>query len=148
MKKLKSKILVLLISIFSLFVITILSIYNYKNYDSLNNLVRNSLKRMNPIVMDVNAPDKKEIPKNDKKIEFNRKEFENKMFMDMVVYTVLLNDDNSIKDIIGHYSGEVDNKAITAIVKNILSEKDEKREYIGNLYTSEYSYSYLNISPS
>ena len=144
MKKLKNKILILLISIFSLFVVTILSIYNYKNYDSLNNLVRNSLKRMNPIVMNANVPDKKEIPKEDKKIEFNRNEFENKMFMDMVVYTVLLNDDNSIKDIIGHYNGEVDSKAITAVVKNILSEKDGNREYIGNLYTSDYSYSYLN----
>ena len=139
MKKLKSKILVLLISIFTLFLITILFIYNYQNYNDLNNRIKNNLRRINPIIVDKKEPVDNKQP--ELKNEFERREFENKVFVDMNIYTILLDEKNNIKDIISHSPNSTNNEKIKSIAQKILNN-NIKREHIGNLYTSNYSYSY------
>ena len=141
MKKLKNKILILLISIFILFLLTILFIYNYQNYDDLNNRIKNSLRRINPVIIDKKEPDDSRQPLEIKK-EFDRGEVENKVFVDMKVYTVLLDENNNIEDIISHSPNSSNNEKMKSIAEKILSSTDMKREYIGNLYTNNYSYSY------
>lgn len=141
MKKLKSKILGLLISILTLFSATILFIYNYQNYNDLNNRVKNNLRRINPMIINKKEPDDSKQPVELKK-EFDRREFENKVFIDMSIYTILLDENNNIKDIISHSPNSDNNEKIKKISEEILNNKNIEREYIGNLYTSNYSYSY------
>ena len=71
-------------------------------------------------------PDEKDIMKNIR-------------YMDNVVYTVYLDDDNSISEIVNHSSDETTDEEIEEIAKTILEEGRDSK--VGNLYTCKYSYS-------
>lgn len=61
-------------------------------------------------------------------------------FMDSVIYTILLDDNNNILEVINHSNDETSSEKISSIAKKILSNKNIKDRYIGNLYLSDYSY--------
>lgn len=137
MKKLKSKVFITIFLILTISIITILLIFNVQNYTLEKNKVINNLNRM---INDV--PDKK--LKDDKdNFKDNIESYENRKFMDLNVYTVLLDDNYNIKDIINH--GDIINlneirKKATDIIKS------NKKIYIGNLYLTKYSYKYEDSS--
>ena len=72
---------------------------------------------------------------NDKKV-IDR----NIRFMDTTIYTILLDSSDNVLEVINHSSNTIDNE-IYDVLKSILGG-DKKRDYIGFLYTSKYSYSY------
>ena len=67
-------------------------------------------------------------------------------FMDSTVYTILLDNDNNIKEIINHSNNNISNSDINEIASNILNKKNIKNRYISCLYFENYSYTYISGS--
>jgi len=133
MKKLKTKTFITIYSIFTVFVLIALFAYNFQNYQVEYNNVKNNLSRM--------FKDRKFGPEND--FPNDRNEIDNRIIMDYEVYTVLLNRENEIFEIINHSSEETD-VDIKTIANNILNKNSKNAIKINNLYFSNYSYNYRN----
>lgn len=80
--------------------------------------------------------DKKEQPDNKPPIDENTK------FMDSVIYTVLLDDNNNIKDVINHSNDELSKEDIEDIASTILKNDFKENQSVKNLYWNRYSYIY------
>lgn len=136
MKKLNKKLLLVIFGILTMFLLSILIIFNYQDYKREYKSVENILNRMN------GEPFKKVKDfDNIEKIDNIgiEKELEDKIFMDSLVYTVII-ENNEIKDIFSHFITE-ENKDIyniSVIAENIL--KKDRKYKIGNLYVNRYSY--------
>lgn len=132
MNKLKHKIFTLLVLILTLFSLTILIIFNFQDYKKEENIIKDTLIRASSIY-------KNSIDKN-----FNDKQShyasDNKIFMDIKVYTVLIDNNKNILRIITHTEETVAYEEMESIAKNII--KSDSKLKIGNLYFSEVSYSY------
>lgn len=135
MNKLKNKVFVVIFSILTIFLITILGIFNFQNYKSEENRVRQNLMNAN----DMNNKDRMFKP-DDLNDDFKNNDDKPMKFMDALVYTVLLNDDNSINDIINHTNNIVDENDIINIANNYLNKNNNDGINIGNLYIDNYSY--------
>lgn len=120
MKKLKNKIFWTILIILSLFLITLLIIYNYQNYNLAKEDVKRSLYKTNDFKL--------------------FKENESKEFMDITMYTIVLNKNNKVIDIINPRDDYNDN--ILNIVNDIIENNSVSTIYIGNLYFNRYSYNY------
>lgn len=68
---------------------------------------------------------------------------ENVKFMDRVIYTVLIDDKDNIKDVINHSNNEIASAKIASVAEKILTSDNIKEKFIGNLYFEDYSYSYV-----
>lgn len=143
MKKLNIKIFRIVFFILTISILSFIAIYNIESYieqeksinNSLNVAEDNSKKTMDFMPHMIQEPDKKEpMPDENKNIKF----------MDSVVYTVLLDDENNIKEVINHTNNSINTSKITTLAKDILKSKDIKQRYIGCLYLTDYSYSYQN----
>ena len=136
MNKLKSKVFFTIFSILTISIITLLIIFNTQNYNLQKNSIINSLNvatNNNKTKEPMNKPDSEPKPLD-----------ENTRFMDSIVYTVLLDSNNNIRDIINHSNNKIDNSEISKLAKDILNKKDIKDRYIGCLYLNNYSYNYLS----
>ena len=138
MKKLKNKVFFVLLSLLTLFLVSILFISNYQNYENQKKEIEKNL-----IGMDERR-ERKDI--NIEPKEFNNENRPNeierpRIFMDSVVYTVLLGQNNEILDIISHTENGISNDEIKEIALNILNDSNKKDKKIGNLYIDNYSYS-------
>ena len=120
MKKLKNKVYLTIFVILSIFSITLLFIYNYQYYKSEYLRVENSLRNTNIL---------------SKRGEVGRGPMR---FIDTKVYTVLLDDDKNIINIISHYDEENIDEDLKEFINSI--DKNNKETVIGNLYKDKYSY--------
>lgn len=135
MNKLKNKVFMTIFLILTISIISILFIFNAENYFEQKRSIVNSLN----IASD-----------NDKKRKDSPSEFdvepkqpdENIRFMDSIIYTILLEQNDNIKEIINHSNNEMSDSEIDILAKNILSTKNIKNRYIGFLYFDKYSYNY------
>ena len=136
MKKLSHKVFFTISTIFTIFLLTILTIFNYQDYNRENKSVSNNLNIMNNINRNIEE-------KEHGNIFEKREEPNNKIFMDSVVYTIILDENNNINEIISH---STDNKSesIKEKAQNIINNKKSNKTYIGNLYFNKYSYSFEN----
>ena len=131
MKKLKTKTFITIASLFTIFLVLILSIYNIQNYNQEYNHVKENLNRMfKP------EPDRKDN-------RGGNPDLENRFVFDYDIYTVLLDKDNNIFDIISHSFEQSDFDAKN-IASNIIKNNDEDSIKINNLYFKGYSYNYKN----
>lgn len=144
MTKLQNKLFYTLFFILTLSILTIIVIFNTQNYIEQKSTIDNSLN----VALEVNQNNtpkedviKKEPPENPTQNENINIDKDTK-FMDAIVYTILIDENNSIKEIINHSSSTIEASQITNISKNILSKNNIKERYIGLLYTSKYSYAY------
>ena len=62
--------------------------------------------------------------------------------MDKIIYTILLDENNSIRDVINNSNNNIDDSSIKALGQSILDRDNLKSEYMGNLYFNRYSYVY------
>ena len=129
MKKLKSKVFYTILGILTLSLLSFIVIFNIQNYEEQKDLILRNLN-MNNLGKHDDMP-----PMDDKKNPIDK----NIRFMDIDLYTVLLNSNNEIIEINNHSNDET-----SFDIKNIANEiiKSNKKEYIGNLYFDNYSYSY------
>lgn len=141
MNKLKSKVFFTVFSILTISIISLLVIFNTQNYISQKNSVINSLN-----VATNNDKNPKDKEPMNKPADEPKPLDENIKFMDSTVYTILLDSNNNIKDIINHSNNNVNNSDIREIAKNILNNKNIKDRYIGCLYFENYSYNYVSGS--
>ena len=151
MNKLRNKVFNIIFIILTISVLSFIFLFNIQKYIELKSNVKNSLN------MATNKNDKEEIipdmkpdMKPDEDIEMNKdSNIENNIdknikFMDSTIYTVLINDDNTIKEVINHSNNNISDNKINSIAKNILDKDNIKEIYIGNLYFNNYSYKYVS----
>lgn len=137
-KKLSKKIFYTLVLILTISMLTVVSIFNIQNYLEQKNSINNSLN------VSLNKKDRKIPPaKIKERSDIDNVENRNIKFMDSVIYTVLLDDNDNILDVINHSNNEVSNEKISELARKILKDKKIRTRYIGCLYLSDYSYSYL-----
>ena len=145
MDKLRKKVFWVIFLILTIFTTSVLCFYNAQQYNRERvETIRNfsQIERMDKINREEDEkqfedsegyasraprmPDEKDVMKNIR-------------YMDNIVYTVTLNDDNSINEIINHSSDDKTDEEIEEIAETILAEGKENK--VGNLYTCNYSYS-------
>lgn len=137
-KKLSKKIFYTLVLILIISILTVVSIFNIQNYLEQKNSINNSLN------VSLNKRDRKIPPaKIKERNDIDNVENRNIKFMDSVIYTVLLDDNDNILDAINHSNNGVSNEKISELSIKILKDKKIKTRYIDCLYLSDYSYSYL-----
>lgn len=137
-KKLSKKIFYTLVLILTISILSVVSIFNIQNYLEQKNSINNSLN------VSLNKRDRKIPPaKIKERNDIDNVENRNIKFMDSVIYTVLLDDNDNILDAINHSNNGVSNEKISELSIKILKDKKIKTRYIGCLYLSNYSYSYL-----
>lgn len=132
MTKLKRKIFITLTVILSFCCLTILSIFLFQNYNNAKmNIERN-----------LNSMDHKDDMKDKNNLGQNKPpQDEMKIFMDTSIYTIKLDQNNEITNIINHSKDNIINDDIEQIALNITKNNDNIT-YIGNLYFNKYSYKY------
>ena len=137
MKKLKTKTFITIASLFTIFLVLILAIYNIQNYNQEYHHVKDNLSRMlKP------EPDRMDNHNIEPKNNFDPN-FENRIVFDYEMYTILLDKDNNIFDIISH-SFEQSSFNANKIALNIIKNNDNDNIKINNLYFKGYSYNYKN----
>lgn len=127
MKKLKNKVFFTLYSILTASILIFIIMFNIQNY----------LRQRNSIVNTLNMTINKDNPMIEERIQDK-----NIKFMDSIIYTILLDKDNKIKEIINHSNNKLDSSEITLLANQIL-DSNPKERYIGYLYFDNYSYIYL-----
>ena len=134
MKELNKKVFKTIFSLLSLFILIGVIIYNVGSYKKEYESVRRTLN--------IFEDRSKNEPKN-----FNgfmplikEKNLENMMIMDYEVYTVKIKN-NEIEGIINH-SNNISSFDINTIAKNVINKS--KGIKVGNLYSNQYSYNYLD----
>ncbi len=143
MTKLKKKVFYTIFIIISVAALSFILTYNISKYIEQSKNISNSLNIVSnnkadkapvekPGGEDKEPPEKKEPDKID----------ENTKFMDSVIYTVLIDENDNIKEIINHSNNNITEEEIKKVATNILSRNKKKTKYIGNLYINNYSYSY------
>ena len=137
-KKLSKKIFYTLVLILTISILSVVSIFNIQNYLEQKNSINKSSN------VSLNKRDRKIPPaKIKERNDIDNVENRNIKFMDLVIYTVLLDDNDNILDVINHSNNGVSNEKISELSIKILKDKKIKTRYIGCLYLSDYSYSYL-----
>lgn len=98
--------------------------------------IKSNLMRMENNKEPENMHEKEPIPKD------STNKNEAKVFIDATIYTVMLDSNMKITDVINHTISSITDEDIEKIAENILNNKEIKESYIGNLYTNKYSYSF------
>lgn len=133
MNNLKKKVFTLIFSILSISILGFIIVFNVGKYLEYNKIISNSLR-----IAKNNEEDKNRLNKD------NGFKDNNIRYMDKVIYTLLLNNDNSIKEVINLSNNNIDIDSIKSLGQSILNNNNIKKEYIGNIYFSKYSYIYSN----
>ena len=148
MKKLKNKVFYVTFSILTISILSFIILFNTQTYMEHKKSVENSLNIATDNVKKQNdrkePDDIKSDDKNPPQNEIiNKKEEPNIKFMDSIIYTVLIDENNNIKEIINHSNNNKNTEEINSIAKEILNTQDRQGKYIGSLYSENYSYSYV-----
>ena len=144
MEKLKKKVFSVILVILTIFLISILVIFNYQNYIQKASDVKSNLMRMDNGDNGPNGPNKEILDKgqqDNENIPEKKNEENPQIFMDSTVYTILLDSNLNVKDVINHTTEEISDEKIKQIAENILKNKGNENIKIGNLYIDKYSYS-------
>lgn len=133
MNNLKKKVFTLIFSILSISILGFIIVFNVGKYLEYNKIISNSLRNLSNNEENKNKVNKDNIFKNN-----------NIRYMDKIIYTLLLNNDNSIKEVVNLSNNSIDIDSIKLLGQSILNNNNIKKEYIGNIYFNKYSYIYSN----
>ena len=138
MNKLKNKVFWVLTLILTSFVLSILIIFNFQDYNREVNIIQNNLIRMGN---ERKIKERPEFPKDEKEDKIIN-DLQQRIFMDSIVYTVILDDNKNISEIVNHTPNNEDDDKIKEFANEIINSKNVKESKIGNLYFANYSYSF------
>jgi two-component system, OmpR family, sensor histidine kinase CiaH len=138
MKKLKNKMFWVIFSILTIFLASILCIFNYQDYVHEKKEIENNLMRAQETRDEQFRPDNKP----EKMENQNNEEDKIPIFMDIIAYTVIYNENNEIVDIINHTQKNISEDQIKKTAENILKQNNKINTKVGNLYFDDYSYSF------
>ncbi len=133
MKKLKTKVFWVILSILTIFVISILTIFNYQNYFSAKERIKQNLIKAESF--NLNKKPNNRLPKPNEK-----NDVESMLFMDTTIYTILLDNNNNIIDIINNSYQNITNQEIETKALNIIGKNKTSRMYLGNIYFTKTAY--------
>lgn len=145
MKKLTKEVYLTVWIILNICLLSILSINFINNYYQEKNSIIDNLKNINRMKENCRGlENKKDVPptKTDDNETSEFQKDENIIFMDYDVYTVLLDEDNGIKDIISHSSSNINEDVIVNTAQKILSSKNVQTMYVSNILFNKYSCAY------
>lgn len=163
MNKLRNKVFLVCFLILSVCLLGFIGIFNGENYFEQKKLIENNLTIASNNGQKADGPNSMEKPgetppdkpegnqsntqnKNSSSEEQNNsdetEDFANIKFMDKIVYTLLLDDNDNVKDVINHSNNETDNSTIKSIGNKILKSDTKEKVHIGCLYFTDYSYGY------
>ena len=150
MNKLKNKVFYVIFTILTISILSFIIVFNTKNYLEQKNNINNNLNMaLNNHAKEKDIPPAKPTEENPPKNIPNQEPTtpeneidENTKFLDYTIYTILLDDNNNIKEIINHSTNTLTDEYITNIANNILSSNNIKEKYLGNLYLDNYLYAY------
>lgn len=133
MKKLKIKVFSILFLMLTIFLLIILTIFNYQEYNNEQSKIEKTLRTV------ANMNYREEIINMVVGVQ------EETIFMDSIVYTVKLNQDNTIRYIISHTYDDGNQKNILECINQILEKEKDldyglRKTHIGNLYFDDYCY--------
>lgn len=143
MKKLKKEIFLLSFTILIVCFISMITIFFYQDYKQEKDNILGALKIAYGMThrIDINREKPKEpIPKQNSK-GLNEKEDNRMIFVDSTIYTVQLDEDDTILEVINHSQNSVGDKKIEELATKILKEKKVNNK-IGFLLVNRYSYRY------
>lgn len=135
MKKLKSKTFYTIFLLLTSILVISIFIVNYQSYNRERNRIRDNLTRM------VNFNNNLEFDFDDRKNDLDRK-----IVMDYNVYTIILDENNKISDIVSHNFNDNIDINVSSIVSKIITNNKDDRLYIGNLYLTKYAFNYKKHS--
>ena len=133
MEKLKNKTFYTIYGLLSLFLIIVVFFFNFQNYNREVMSVKDKLYRVDKFIFFDKIPLQK--PNN----RFNEN-MKNRLIMDYQVYTLLLDNNNEIIDIINHSENTL--KSDIESIGTEFIKKNNEGLVINNLYFSNYSYNY------
>lgn len=149
MKKLKNKVFSVIFSILTIFLLSILMIFNFQNYHQRVNEVKNNLIRMDDNKNFDKVPNKLfEVQETLIEENIENREMEPRIFMDSTVYTVILDNELNITEVINHTTDNVSDEEIKNIAEEIIKNKATEDIRIGNLYFTNYSYLFTRDNTS
>lgn len=141
MNKLKNKVFITLFLILTLSILSFITVFNVQNYLEQKSSIENNLR----IAIDNSKKNNNLKPPSYEDNEM--KPMDNVKFMDSIIYTILLDNNDNIKDIINHSNNSLNESDISLMAKKILDnnilENKNMQTHIGCLYFDNYSYSYL-----
>lgn len=138
MKKLKNKIFWIIFLIITFFLFNILFIFNYQDYKTEKKSIEKNLMRIQDLRGNRENPFRENLDfEPEKQLE------KPQIFMDMIVYTAILDENFNVIEVINHTPDLIDDNTIKNIAENMIS-KGLRKEKIGNLYFDQYSYSLKN----
>ncbi len=129
MNKLKKQIFLTIYLSLTISLLSIIIVFTVQNYIQNYNTIKNTLN-INHEKQNINP---KETPKENP---------QNIKFVDTIMYTALLDENNNIKDIINHSNNQITTEEIKEIATKILNNQKENKIHIGFLYIETYSYNY------
>ena len=143
MSDLKKKVFWLAFSILSISILGFIVVFNTEKYleyqknikDNIM-MARNNEEDKDRVNSKDNRDNKEDIPKEEESSKIDIK------YMDKVIYTILLDSNNSIRDVINLSNNNIDDSSIKILGQSILDKNNLKSEYVGNLYFNRYSYTY------
>lgn len=132
MEKLKRKIFGVITAILTVLVVSILFIFNYQGYMTEKREIQSSLTRVGDnrnINNDFenNKNINQDIEKVQKEIDENESQKiqnENPIFMDLTAYTIFLDENEEITDVINHSQNDISDDEINKIAEKILNQTD------------------------
>lgn len=164
MNKLRKKVFITLFLILTISLLGFISIFNVQTYLQQENLIEETLtqdngdKKDNPQDIGTTPPpnqddsqqaDGNNPPLNEEQpsggfdsIPTDENGNPSIKFMDSVVYTVKLNSDNEVIDVLNLSNNDVSEDEIKKIAETILASDNLSEKHIGNLYIEDYVYSY------
>ena len=172
MNKLRNKVFLVCFLILSVCLLGFIGIFNGENYFEQKKLIENNLAVASNNGQKADGPNSMEKPgdtppkkpagnksntQNENSSSEEQKssssyieqknsdetdDFSNIKFMDKIVYTLLLDENDNVKDVINHSNNETDNSTIKSIGNKILKSDKKEKVHIGCLYFTDYSYGY------
>ena len=136
MKKLRNKIFITVLGILSIALFTFLLIFNLQDYNEQRNVIKRNLS-FNGLIqrnLPFEPADQTSTPQPNRD--------RNIRFMDANAMTVILDENDSIIEIINHSNEEIETSKLKEVATAILNEENKETEHIGNLYFDKYSYAY------
>lgn len=135
MEKLKNKTFYTIYGLLSIFLIIVIIFFNLESYNRELVSTKDKLLRVDKFMFFDKVP----LQKLNNKFNEN---MNNKLIMDYQIYTLLLNDNNEIIDVINHSENLL--KSDIRSIGNEFIKNNNEGLTINNLYFSNYSYNYKN----
>lgn len=142
MKKLKTKVFLVIYSLLTVFTLVVIISNITTNYigerNSVSKVLTNFSRPLNAIRKNTNNEIKEEMKPAPGGTLSNQEP--RRIYLDFTIYTIILDENGKYKEMVNHTSSdEVNENEVKQIANNIIRNHKDKF-YVGNLYKDKYSY--------